>query len=110
MASQTSKIAGYAVQIHDMQKGYIHLLVYSTKPEAEANYKRLRELWDYADNGEVDDVEYTLIVDDVTQSANEVLEEINWRRDIDKNNVYRYNDDEDNDAIQIVNDVAVPIY
>lgn len=102
-----SDVDGYAVKVHDMGKGYIHLFVYDTEEEADDAYNRLNSIRVDADYGDIDDYEYEALINIEIDSAKDIISEIDWRRNIDKNNVYSYDDD---DAIQIVNDVAIPMY
>lgn len=95
-------VDGYAVQVRDMGKGYIHLLVYDTEEEAKNAYEDLYLLeWDA-----VTDDEYDMRVEYATNAAKDIISEIDWRRDIDKDNIYNYDDG----RIQIINDVSIDLY
>lgn len=91
-----------------MQKGFIHLLEFATEAEADDAYNMLHDIWSNAEEGSIDDIDYDIMVQSVYDSAKDIIEEVDWRRHIDKNNIYDY--DDGNGKIQIVNDVAVPIY
>ena len=96
-------IDGYAVDIRDMGKGYHHLLLFNDIADAEYAYDRLDDISD----SDMDDEDITIAVNAVVDTCNEVVNEIDWRREIDKNDVWTAGD---NTRYQIVGEVDLWLY
>lgn len=114
---------GYAVQLHNMDSGYIYLLCFC-QPSISLEKNRLRadEIYedinsiiqrseDFTTDAEWD--EYQIELDNAFYSADKVFDEIDFRRDIDfyKENgkkVYVYGNDDE--YYIIYNDVALSVY
>lgn len=100
-------INGYAVQIHDYTKGYINLLCYYNIDDAEYAEERLDALWYEAEDGNVSDEEYSYELSDILTFADNYIEEIDFRRNIDSDNCYS---DRRYGRWQIINEVPCPVY
>ena len=103
-------VDGYAVKLHDYGKGYIHLLLFEDKYDAEDIYTQLESLSDGAemlDDEEFDIEVFNDEVSSVIDKADEVVTEIDERREVDKNGIWTAVDDT---KYQIINDVPVVLW
>lgn len=107
--SNNQRLTGYAVVYRDMASGYQHLFMFATEAEALDAYNGLDALSDQLDNGEIDKIDYDYAIEDITNAAEDMAFEIDFRNDIDSNNIYTepYGT---NRKWQIVNPVAVDLY
>ena len=98
------KCIGYGVDYRNMHTATHGILVFSDKDEAEYAHLDLMRAAAVDDNHKSN-----FVVEDVFNSAVEVLEDINYRNftKIDGEKIYPYHDDE---FIIIVNNVAVDLY
>lgn len=106
-ASELTNINGYAVQIHDMHDAMYDLLLFGNREDAEWASEQLEIISNRADNGELDDYEYRDMISDVFNMSDDYIEEINFRTEIDRNNVWTALDDS---KWQIVNPVSVSLW
>jgi len=84
------QVDGYAVQIHDMGKGYIHLLLFNDESTAE----EVLESLEYLESAEdIDEEMFYAEVDYNVDIADDVVNEIDWRREVDNNDVWTASDD-----------------
>ena len=86
-------VDGYAVQIRDMGKGYTHLLLFSTYDEAKNAYDSLDAVEDAEYSDEFDEYDLDMYIQSVLDSADDIVNEIDWRNEIDRNNVWTASDD-----------------
>jgi hypothetical protein len=106
-------VDGFAVDIHDMGKGYHHLLLFTDKDTAESAYNGLAECEEYADNGVDDDGyeydEYALDdgINQISGMADEIVNEVDMRREVDRNDIWTAADDT---RYQIIGSVDLWIY
>lgn len=107
--SANNGLTGYAVVYRDMASGYQHLLMFANKAEALDAYNELDTLSDQLDNNEIDISDYHYAIEDITNTTEDMAFEIDFRNDIDSNNIYTepYGT---NRKWQIVNPVAVDLY
>lgn len=106
-ASELTNVNGYAVQIHDMHDAMYDLLLFGNREDAEWASEQLEIISNRADNGELDDYEYRDMISDVFNMSDDYIEEINFRTEIDRNNVWTALDDS---KWQIVNPVSVSLW
>jgi hypothetical protein len=106
-------VDGYAVDIHDMGKGYHHLLLFTDEDTAESAYNGLAECEEYADRGVDDDGyeydEYALDdgINQISGMADEIVNEVDMRREVDRNDIWTAADDT---RYQIIGSVDLWIY
>ena len=101
-------IDGYAVQIQDMGKGYIHLVLFDSIEDAESAYKILKFVELFADDGGYASDEYYYSgIEEALCYADEIVNEVDWRREIDKDDVWTASDDT---RYQIVGEVPLYVY
>lgn len=106
-------VDGYAVDIHDMGKGYHHLLLFTDKDTADSAYDGLVECEEYADRGVDDDGyeydEYALDdgINQISGMADEIVNEVDMRREVDRNDIWTAADDT---RYKIVGSVDLWIY
>ena len=106
-------VDGFAVDIHDMGKGYHHLLLFTDKDTAESAYEGLAECEEYADRGVDDDGyeydEYALDdgINQISGMADEIVNEVDMRREVDRNDIWTAADDT---RYQIIGSVDLWIY
>lgn len=87
-------VDGFAVEVHDMGKGYIHLFLYNIEEEADNAYDALRAISDWANDGvdadgyEFDDYAYGDAISQVADEADEIVNEVDWRREIDSEDIW----------------------
>ena len=103
MASR-NRVDGYAVKIHNYRTACYDLLLFDSKSDAVAAYQALEDLSYGADQGMYDEDEFNFALEDIFNSADEYVEEIDFRRAIDDNDVWTAGDDT---RWQIVNPSAV---
>lgn len=101
------KAAGYAINVHDMHDGMHDLLLFNDSNDAEWAENQLHIINDRVDNGDIDDYEYYDMLHCVYKMADDYIEEINFRTEIDNNNVWTALDDS---KWQIINIVSIPIW
>lgn len=106
-AAKKPKVDGYAVNIRDMHDALHDLILFRNKDDAEWAYEQLNTIEQRANAGDIDDDEYTDMISDVLNMSDDYVEEINFRREIDNNNVWTALDDS---KWQIVNDVWVDLW
>lgn len=107
-SSEQNYVDGYAVQIHDMGKGYIHLALFGSKEDAETAYKTLKLIWRFADDGGYEsDEHYDMDIENALDLADDIINEVDWRREIDKDNIWTAADDT---RYQIVGEVPLYVY
>lgn len=106
-ASELTDVNGYAVQIHDMHDAMYDLLLFGNREDAEWASEQLEIISNRADNGELDDYEYRDMISDVFNMSDDYIEEINFRTEIDRNNIWTAFDDS---KWQIVNPVSVSLW
>lgn len=100
----TEAVDGYAVDLHNYRTAMHDLLLFDSYDEAYAAYEALAGIDDEVDEGTITDEDYEFAISDVFESAEDFVEEIDFRRDIDRNDVFTAGDDT---RWQIVNDVPV---
>ena len=98
-------VDGYAVQINDMGKGYIHLALFDSIEDAETAYETLELIAD--DDGYDSDEHYNIDIENALYSADEIVNEVDWRREIDKDDVWTAADDT---RYQIIGEVPLYVY
>lgn len=96
-------IDGYAVNIHDMGKGYHHLLLFNNLDDAEYAYDQLDDI----SESDANEDEISFDLDAIIDTCDEVVNEIDWRREIDKNDVWTAGDDT---RYQIIGNVDLWLY
>lgn len=101
----SGNIDGYAVQINDMGKGYIHLALFDSIEDAETAYETLELIAD--DDGYDSDEHYNIDIENALYSADEIVNEVDWRREIDKDDVWTAADDT---RYQIIGEVPLYVY
>lgn len=106
-ASELTNINGYAVQIHDMHDAMYDLLLFGNREDAEWASEQLEIISNRMDNGELDDYEYNDMISYVFNMSDDYIEEINFRTEIDRNNIWTALDDS---KWQIVNPVSVSLW
>lgn len=101
-------VDGYAVQITDMGKGYIHLALFDSIEDAEAAYKTLKLIRLFADDdGYASDEHYYMDIENALDLADEIINEVDWRREIDKDDIWTAADDT---RYQIIGEVPLYVY
>ena len=106
-------VDGFAVDIHDMGKGYHHLLLFTDKDTAESAYDGLVECEEYADRGvDADGYKYDeYALDDginqISGMADEIVNEVDMRREVDRNDIWTAADDT---RYQIIGSVNLWLY
>lgn len=84
LQEDNSSFDGYAVEIHDMGKGYIHLALFNDMNDAESAYDMLKNIESFSDDeGYESDEEYTLDIESALQLSDEIINEVDWRKEID---------------------------
>lgn len=110
-AARGRRVDGYAVEIRDMHDAMHDLLLFNNKDDAEWAYEQLNTIehnfnTDYYYD-DLDEYEYRDMISDIFNQADDYIEEIDFRREIDDNNVWTAYDDS---TWQIVNDVQVDLW
>ena len=82
------RLAGYAVDYRDMGGAHHHLLKFKTEAAALDAYNKLIEACQDLDLGDIDEEVYYNIIDEVNTLALDAEYEIDFRRKVDKDNVY----------------------
>ena len=106
-ASELTDVNGYAVKIHDMHDAMYDLLLFGNREDAEWASEQLEIISNRMDNGELDDYEYSDMISDVFNMSDDYIEEINFRTEIDHNDIWTAFDDS---KWQIVNPVSVSLW
>ena len=102
-SSESNYVDGYAVDIRDMGNGYHHLLLFNDEADANYAYDQL----DALSESDKDDEDIAMDVDAIVDTCNEVVNEIDWRREIDSNDIWTAYDDT---KYQIVGEVDLWLY
>ena len=109
MATKPGGITYYAVDCRSMYSGYHYLEAYDSEAEAKVVYDTLEVLLDRYNNNEIGEDEYRNDAYELYSVADDRADEVDMRRDVDKNNVYTPPGRE-NEKWKIVNKVAVDVY
>lgn len=102
-------VDGYAVEIRDMGRAYVHLLLFDTLDEAEGAYDTLRNIEHWADEGVDDDGNeynedwYDADIEAVFSWATELTDPIRADWDVDKDGIW---ESYDGSKYKVINDGA----
>lgn len=104
-ARKRNAVDGYAVKVHNYRTACYDLFLFDNESDADAAYEGLEMLSYNAEQGMYDNEdEFNMDLELILDSANEYVEEIDFRRAIDDNDVWTA---DDGTRWQIVNPTAV---
>lgn len=93
MGAGRTRVDGYAVEIHNYRTACHDLLLFSNKRDAENAYDNLRIISDSIDEGLYEsEYEVDEALNFVFDSADEYIEAIDFRREIDNNDIWSAGD------------------
>lgn len=107
--SRKNSVDGYAVEIRDMGRALVHLLLFDTLDEANNAYEALCNIERFADEGSYDDDEgykddwYDADISDVFDCAKELTDPIRADWDVDKDGIW---ESYDGSRYKVINDGA----